>query len=43
VLPSVALIANTGKAFAGTLAIALGVGTGFAIIRLFKREEAKGV
>ena len=40
---SVALIANAGKAFAGTLAIALGLGTGFAIVHLFQREHAGGV
>ena len=40
---SVSLIANTGRAFAGTLAIALGLGAGFAIVRLFKRDEADGV
>jgi uncharacterized membrane protein YjjB (DUF3815 family) len=40
---SVALSANTGKVFTGTLAIALGLGAGVAIIRLFKREEAEDV
>ena len=36
---SVALIANTGKVFTGTLAIALGLGAGMAIVRFIKREE----
>ncbi len=36
---SVALSANAGKVFIGTLAIALGLAAGMAIIRLFKREE----
>lgn len=40
---SVALSANAGKAFTGTLAIALGLGAGVAIVRLAKREEAKEV
>ena len=37
---SVALIANTGKVFTGTLAIALGLGAGMAIVRFVGREEA---
>jgi uncharacterized membrane protein YjjB (DUF3815 family) len=40
---SVALIANTGKVFAGTLSIALGLAAGLAILRLVKREEEEGV
>ncbi len=36
---SVALSANSGKAFTTSLAIALGLGAGMAIVRLFKREE----
>lgn len=37
---SVALSANTGKVFTGTLAIALGLAAGMAIVKLFRREEA---
>ena len=37
---SVALIANTGKVFTGTLAIALGLGAGMAIVQFVRREEA---
>jgi uncharacterized membrane protein YjjB (DUF3815 family) len=40
---SVALTANAGKAFTGTLAIALGLAVGMAIARLFRREQAEGV
>ena len=40
---SVALSANFGKAFTGTLAIALGLAAGMAIIRLVKRQDAEGV
>ena len=36
---SVALIANAGKAFAGTLSIALGLAGGLAIVNLFKKGE----
>ena len=39
---SVALNANFGKAFTGTLAIALGLAAGMAIIRLVKRQDAEG-
>jgi uncharacterized membrane protein YjjB (DUF3815 family) len=38
---SVALSANTGKVFTTSLAIALGLGTGMAIVRLFRREEVR--
>ena len=37
---SVALIANAGKVFTGTLAIALGLGAGMAIVQFVRREEA---
>jgi len=40
---SVALNANAGKVFTGTLAIALGLGAGVSLVRLFKREETEGV
>jgi uncharacterized membrane protein YjjB (DUF3815 family) len=41
---SVALSANMGKVFTTSLAIALGLGAGMAIVRLFRREEVrKGV
>ena len=40
---SVALSANFGKAFSGTLAIGLGLAAGMAIIRLVKRQDAEGV
>jgi hypothetical protein len=40
---SLALSADTGKAFTGTLAIALGLGTGVAIVRLCKQKEAEEV
>jgi hypothetical protein len=36
---SVSLGANAGKAFTGTLAIALGLGAGMAIVRFVTREE----
>jgi uncharacterized membrane protein YjjB (DUF3815 family) len=36
---SVALIANLGKVFTGSLAVAVGLLAGIAILRLFKREE----
>ncbi len=36
---SVALSANVGKVFTTSLAIALGLGAGMAIVRLFRREE----
>jgi len=38
----VALSANAGKAFTGTLAIALGLGAGMAIVRIFRRGEIVG-
>ncbi len=38
---SVALSANTGKVFTTSLGIALGLGAGTAIVRLFRREEAQ--
>jgi uncharacterized membrane protein YjjB (DUF3815 family) len=38
VAAAVSLSANAGKAFTGTLAIALGLGAGMAIVRLVKRE-----
>lgn len=38
-----ALTANFGIAFTGTLAIALGLAAGLAIIRLVKREDAEGI
>ena len=38
---SVALIANMGKVFTTSLAIALGLGTGIAIVRFFRREEVR--
>jgi uncharacterized membrane protein YjjB (DUF3815 family) len=37
---SVALSANFGKVFTTSLAIAVGLGTGMAIVQLFTREEA---
>jgi uncharacterized membrane protein YjjB (DUF3815 family) len=37
---SVALTANAGKAFAGTLAIAVGIAAGMAIVRLIRRDDA---
>lgn len=37
---SVALISNVGKVFTGSLAVALGLLAGIAILRVFKREEA---
>jgi len=40
---SVALSANLGKVFAASLAIALGLGAGIAIVRLFRRDEAAAV
>jgi hypothetical protein len=36
---SVALIANAGRVSTGTLAIALGLGAGMAIVQFVKREE----
>lgn len=36
---SIALTANIGKVFTTSLAIALGLGAGMAIVRLFRREE----
>jgi hypothetical protein len=36
--PSVALIANTGKVFTASLAIALGLGAGIGFARLLRRE-----
>lgn len=36
---SVALIANLGKVFTGSLAVAVGLMAGIAILRVFKREE----
>ncbi|HEX2979670.1 MAG TPA: threonine/serine exporter family protein [Anaerolineaceae bacterium] len=36
---SVVLTANTGKVFTTSLAIALGLGAGFAIVRLFRRDD----
>jgi uncharacterized membrane protein YjjB (DUF3815 family) len=38
---SVALSANLGKVFATSLAIALGLGAGMAIVRLFRQEEVR--
>ncbi len=38
---SVALSANVGKAFTTSLAIALGLGAGIAIVRFFRREEVR--
>ena len=38
---SVALSANMGKVFTTSLAIALGLGAGMAIVRLFRREEVR--
>jgi hypothetical protein len=38
---SVALSANMGKVFITSLAIALGLGTGIAIVRFFRREEVQ--
>lgn len=38
---SVALSANTGNVLTTSLAIALGLGTGMAIARLFRREEVR--
>ena len=40
---SVALNANLGRVFTTSLAIALGLGAGMAIVRLFGREEAVAV
>jgi uncharacterized membrane protein YjjB (DUF3815 family) len=40
---SVALSANVGKAFTGTLAIALGLAAGTAVVRLIKRQEPQGI
>ena len=38
-----AWIANASRAFTGTMAIALGLGVGMTIARLFNRREAEGV
>ncbi len=38
---SVALSANMGKVFTTSLAIALGLAVGIAIVRLFRREEVR--
>jgi uncharacterized membrane protein YjjB (DUF3815 family) len=38
---SVALSANMGKVFTTSLAIALGLGAGIAIVRFFRREEVR--
>ena len=38
---SVALSANVGKVFTTSLAIALGLGAGIAIVRFFRREEVR--
>ena len=38
---SVALSANLGKVFTTSLAIALGLAVGIAIVRLFRREEVR--
>jgi uncharacterized membrane protein YjjB (DUF3815 family) len=38
---SVALSANIGKVFTTSLAIALGLGAGIAIVRLFRRKEVR--
>jgi uncharacterized membrane protein YjjB (DUF3815 family) len=38
---SVALSANTGKVFTTSLAIALGLGAGMAIVRFLRREEVR--
>ncbi len=38
---SVALSANMGKAFTTSLAIALGIAAGMAIVKLFRREEVR--
>ena len=38
---SVALSANAGKVFTTSLAIALGLGAGIAIVRFFRREEVR--
>jgi uncharacterized membrane protein YjjB (DUF3815 family) len=40
---TVALSANFAKAFTGTLAIALGLAAGMAIIRVFRRQDSVGV
>ena len=40
---SVALSSNLGKVFVISLAIALGLGAGMAIVQLFRREEAVAV
>ena len=40
---SIALSANCGKAFTGTLAIALGLAAGIAVVRLIKRQDPRGV
>jgi len=40
---SIALSANFGKAFTGTLAIALGLAAGIAVVRLIKRQDPQGV
>lgn len=38
---SIALSANMGKVFTTSLAIALGLGAGIAIVRFFRREEVR--
>lgn len=38
---SVALSANTGKVFTTSLAIAVGLGAGMAIVRCFRPEEVR--
>jgi uncharacterized membrane protein YjjB (DUF3815 family) len=40
---SVALSANLGNVFTTSMAIAVGLGAGMAIVRLFKREKAENV
>ncbi len=40
---SVALTANLGNVFTTSLAIALGLGAGLVVVRLFRREEAVAV
>jgi hypothetical protein len=40
---SIALSANAGKALTGTLAIAVGLAAGIAIMKLFGREHAAGI
>ena len=40
---SASLSANAGKVFTGTLAIALGLGAGMAIVRFVRRDDAEEV